>query len=150
MTTWLGVGVDLAEVEDVLEDEDFAEVTDVTLLEDDLEIELVRLDGEEGFDVLEPETLDEDDDLEILVVLVAEGDFEVVEVDNGFVLVVKLEGEIVLLLDETDGDFEIVELNGLVDDLVEEELETLDDDFKVIEPDGVDGEDNCVLDFVPD
>lgn len=133
-----------------MEDEDFAEVTDVTLLEDDLEIELVRLDGEEGFDVLEPETLDEDDDLEILVVLVAEGDFEVVEVDNGFVLVVKLEGEIVLLLDETDGDFEIVELNELVDDLVEEELETLDDDFKVIEPDGVDGEDNCVLDFVPD
>lgn len=122
-------------------------------------------------------TLLEDDDLEVL-----DDDFEIVEVDDGFVVVIKLEGDSVLLLDETDvfkvaeldervddfdvaeleDDFkvfavldevnevvEVVELNEGVDDLVEEVLDKLDDDFNVVEPGSVEDEDNCELDLVP-
>lgn len=127
-------------------DFDVVEVDDF-MLEDDFRVELVRLD-EGDFDELELETL-EDDDLAVLVLIVVDGDFEVVEVDNGFVLVVKLEGVNVLLLEEADEGFEEVELNVPVDDLVEAELDTLND-FNVVEPDRVEDEDNCELDFVPD
>lgn len=94
-------------------------------------------------------------------------DIEVVEVDDDFLLVVKLEEEIVLLLDvtdvfeatdldrpdndfeavtllgEADGCFEVLKLNEPVDDLVKEELETPDDDIKLVEPDKMEDEGNC-------
>lgn len=128
-------------------DFDVVEVDDGFMLEGDFEVELVKRD-EGDFDELELETLEEDD-LERLVVIVVDGDFEVVEVDNGFVLVVKLDGVKVLLLDEADESFEEEELNDPVNDLVEAELDTLDD-FNEEEPDRVEDEDNSELDFVPD
>ncbi|MCJ1426446.1 hypothetical protein MMC29_004349 [Sticta canariensis] len=126
------------------------------------------------FDMLELETLDEDGDLEALFALVIDCDLEVLEVDDDLWSVVKLEEEIVLLLDEMDAfeethldrpdnDFEVVtvlgeadvcfevlELNERVDDLVKEELEKPDDDFELVEPGKMADEGNCEQDFVLD
>lgn len=54
------------------------------------------------------------------------------------------------MLDEANEDLEIEELNELVDDLVEGDIDTLDEDFNVVEPDKVEDEESCELDFVPD
>lgn len=62
MTTWLGVGISFSDVEEGFDDEDFEEGVDFTRLEDDLAAELFTLD-KEVFEVLELETLYEDDDL---------------------------------------------------------------------------------------
>lgn len=76
---------------------DFEGVADVALGEDDFKIVLDRLD--------------EEDDFELLVVPVADGDLEVVEVDDDFVLVMKLDEESDTLLNETDemvDDFDVL------------------------------------------
>lgn len=161
MTTWLGVGVSFADVEVVEKDNDFEDVADVTLLEEDLEVDLVWLDEEEDFGLLELETEDADD-LEVLVALVTDGDFEIVRVEDGFVLVVNLEGESVLLLDGMDvfdvaeleervDDFDVAELDKCDDEIeVVPVLDELDDDFNVVEPERVEDEDSCELDLVPE
>lgn len=149
MTTWLGVGISFTEVEEGFEDEDFEGEVDVTRFEVDLVGELVRLD-KDFFDMLELETLDEDGDLEVLFALVIDCDLEIVEVDDGLRLVVRLEEEIVLLFDEMDAfeethldrpdnDFEVVTVLGEADGC-----------FEVLELNERVDEGNCEQDFVLD
>lgn len=134
MTTWPGVGISFIEVEEGFEDEDFEAGVDVTRFDVGLEVELVGL-CEGFFDMLELENLDEDGDLEGLFALVIDCCLEVVEVDDGFWWVVKLEEEIFLLLEEMDA-FEATH------------FDRLDEDFEVVT---VLGEaDGCFEDFVLD